>query len=85
MKTGLILYFVGSDIENCIDDAALQEQIPEWADRVEVISKTVGHFDIHDAWWALIARGMHRIICRIVEVTDSGSIRMVNRELRLCG
>jgi hypothetical protein len=81
VKTGLILYVVG----NSIDDATLKGQIPAWADRVEIVTQTSGHFDIHDAWWTLTARGMHRIICKIAEITDSGAIILTDRELRLCG
>ena len=85
MKTGLIIYGVGNDTENFIDDATLQGQIPAWADIVEIVARNNGHSDIHDAWWKLSARGMQRIICKIVELTDSKAIILTDRELRLCG
>ena len=71
MKTGLIIYVVGNDTANFINDVTLQGQIPAWADIVEIVAQNNGHYDIHDAWWKLIARGMQRIICKIAEITDS--------------
>jgi len=56
MKTGLIIYVVGNDTANFIDEANLQGQIPAWADIVEIVAQNNGHYDIHDAWWKLIAR-----------------------------
>ena len=50
MKTGLIIYVVGNDTENFIDDATLQGQIPAWADIVEIVAQNNGHSDIHGAW-----------------------------------
>ncbi len=84
MKTGLIVYIVGNDAEKDLDNA-IPDQMSDLADRVEIVSENSGHFDIHDAWWALTARGMHRIVCRIAELTDSGAVRLTARELRLCG
>ena len=74
MKTGLIIYVVGNDTANFINDVTLQGQIPAWADIVEIVAQNNGHYDIHDAWWKLIARGIQRIICKIAEITDSGKI-----------
>ena len=85
MKTGLILYFVGNDAGKDLDGGAMLEQMSDLADRVEIVSGNSGHFDVHDAWWALTARGMHRIVCRIAELTDSGTVRLTAGELRLCG
>jgi hypothetical protein len=85
VKTGLIIYAVGNDTENLIDDATLQGEIPAWADIVEIVAPSNGHYDIHDAWWKLITRGMQRIICKMAEINDSGNIILTERELRLCG
>ena len=85
MKTGLIIYVVGNDTANFINDVTLQGSIPAWADIVEIVAQNNGHYDIHEAWWKLIARGMQRIICKIAEITDSGKIILTQRELRLCG
>ena len=84
MKTGLIVYIVGNDAEKDLDNA-IPDQMSDLADRVEFVSENSGHFDVHDAWWALTARGMHRIVCRIAELTDSGTVRLTAGELRLCG
>jgi hypothetical protein len=85
VKTGLILYITGDDRRCPTDKTVLLRQMPGWVDRVEVVSKHNGFFEISDAWWALTARGMHRIICRIGEIGPSGNIRMTGRELRLHG
>lgn len=85
MKTGLIIYVVGNDSENLIDKAKLQGQIPAWADIVEIVAQNNGHYDIHDAWWKLIARGMQRIICKIAEISVSGKTILTERELRFSG
>jgi len=49
MKTGLIIYGIGNDSENFIDDAILRLQIPIWADIIEIVNQNNGHLDIHDA------------------------------------
>lgn len=85
MKTGVILYITGDhsgcDMETIIE--AGRERFS--ADRVEIISASWGHCDIDYAWWALIVRGMHRVICSIVEVNDGGLARFSDRSLQLCG
>ena len=85
MKTGLILYITGDDRGFPADKTALLGQLPGWVNRLEVVSKNHGFFEISDAWWALTARGMHRVICRIGQVSRSGAVRLTDRELRLCG
>ena len=55
------------------------------ADRVEVVSYTTGHFDVMDAWWLLITKGMKKIVCMFAEVTNNSELRLTGRELRLCG
>ena len=55
------------------------------ADRLEIITRTSGQFDIHDAWWHLVAKGMKRVLCLIAEVDDDGKLRLTGRQLRLCG
>ena len=72
MKTGLIIYVVGNDAANFINDVTLQGQIPAWADIVEIAIQNNGHYDIHDAWLKLMARGMQRIICKSeIEALDA--------------
>jgi hypothetical protein len=86
MKTGLIVYIVGSDPwEVDMDCAAEVKKLGIDADMVEVISPTSGHFDIPDAWRDLTVRGMQRIECMIAEYTQAGGLKLQDRRLRLCG
>ena len=86
MKTGVILYLVG---DNPMGESAdvgkeIKKLAPE-TERVEVVAKDEGHFDISEAWWALTVKGMRRIICMVGEITETGTLQMKNRTLRLCG
>ncbi len=86
MKTGVIIYVVGDHGEEAgFDPAKAVKNLSITADRVEVISRESGHFDVMDAWWALTARGMSRIICMLGEFVGHSEIRLTGRELRLCG
>lgn len=86
MKTGVILYIVGG--EGPYDDFDTEEAVrslPIRADRVETVSSITGHFDVMDAWWLLMAKGMNLIVCMLAEVTNNSELRLTGRELRLCG
>ncbi len=85
MKTGAIVYVVGG--ENIGDEFNLEDarkSLNIEADRIEFVSPLIGHFDVMDAWWLLITKGMNRIICITAEVVGN-SLRTVGRELRLYG
>jgi hypothetical protein len=43
MKTGLIIYVVGNDTANVINDVTLQGLIPTRADIVEIVAQNNGH------------------------------------------
>lgn len=86
MKTGVIVYIAGGD--RMVDDFDIERAVQRLdleADGVEVVSPSVGHFDVMDAWWRLIVRGMKSIVCLMTEVTDNSDLRLTGRELRLCG
>ncbi len=86
MKTGIIVYIVGEEPKNYPSDPeAMVKTLKLDADRVEIASFSFGHFDIHDAWWSLTARGMGRIVCVLAEFTPYGTLQSKGRELRLCG
>jgi hypothetical protein len=85
MKTGIIVYVTGDDTQM---DAARQAQLVREsmdASRVEIISKNHGHNDVSDAWWSLMAKGMHRIICMTASCSGTGGLKFTDRQLRLCG
>jgi hypothetical protein len=86
VKTGLIVYVVGKEpadwnVES--ESTAIKQNIK--ADLVEIITVKTGHFDISDAWWSLLTRGMKRIVCRIGKFTAKGNLALTGNELHLCG
>ena len=86
MKTGIILYIVGDEpVTQTTNTEHLANQLALDAERIEVVSRNTGHFDVHDAWWSLIAKGMKRILCILAEYTRTGDLRLTGRSLRLCG
>jgi len=87
MKTGAIFYIVGGGgvIDKDFDMIAAVKRLPIKADRIEAVAPSTGHFDIMDAWWMLIIKGMDLIVCIHAEVLNSSKIRLMGMELRLCG
>jgi hypothetical protein len=86
MKTGIIVYVVGAEPESRIPNLkAAVKTLKLSADRVEIASRFFGHFDIHDAWWSLTAKGMEKIVCMLAEFAPHGTLQLNGRELRLCG
>ena len=86
MKTGVILYIVGG--EGPYDDMDMEEVVKRLdlkADRVEIVSANSNHFDVMDAWWLLMAKGMKRVVCMLAEVVNRSELKLTGRELRLCG
>jgi hypothetical protein len=87
MRTGAIIYVAGDEPEqgftqnpnDVVRDFGIE------ADRLEIVTRTSGHFDIHDAWWRLIVEGMQRVLCLIAEVDNNGALRLTGRQMRLCG
>lgn len=86
MKTGVILYISGAgEKEYDMDVTDLARGLHIDADRVEaVFNSSANIFDVMDAWWKLSAKGMCRIVCKFVKITED-SICLTGRELRLCG
>lgn len=86
MRTGVIVYVVGeTPVGENPDIGAEIERLHPGADRVEVVSRDAGHFDVADAWWSLTAKGMQRIFCMIGEMNSAGGLKLQERRLRLCG
>ena len=85
MKTGVVLYIIGSektnddfDFENAIEKLEIK------ADMIEVVSQKIGHFDVMDAWWLMLAKGMKRIVLSISEVNNS-ELNLLGKEIQLSG
>jgi hypothetical protein len=86
MKTGLIVYVVGTEPVDWDADYELRAiKQRSQADLVEIITVTSGHFDVSDAWWSLLTRGMKRIVCIIGEFMPNGNLTLKERKLCLCG
>ena len=86
MRTGVIVYVVGEyPIKEKADIRTAVRKLRPETDRVEVVSKDAGHFDVADAWWFLTVKGMQRIFCMIGEINASGGLQLKERGLRLCG
>jgi hypothetical protein len=85
MKTGLIVYVVGTEPADW-DAASEMKTIRQISrvDSVEIITAQWGHFDVLDAWWSLLTRGMKQVICMIGEFTPNGHLTLQGRKLCLC-
>jgi len=85
MKTGLIVYVVGTEPAdwNAASEMKNIRQISR-VDLVEIITAQWGHFDVLDAWWSLLTRGMKQVICMIGEFTPNGHLTLQGRKLCLC-
>lgn len=86
MKSGLIIYVVGKEPPNWDANSGgktIKQNLQ--ADLVEIITTQTGHFDVLDAWYFLLIRGMKQITCKIAEFTPNGMLALTGRELRLCG
>ena len=85
MKSGVIVYVIGEEPAGWdADSEQTSVRRRTKADRVEIITRNTGHFDVLDAWWSLLTRGMKRITCVIGEFTPSGRLMLTGRELGLC-
>ncbi len=86
MKSGLIIYVVGKEPPNWDANSGgktIKQNLQ--ADLVEIITTQTGHFDVLDAWYFLLIRGMKQITCMTAEFTPNGMLALTGRELRLCG
>jgi hypothetical protein len=69
MKTGTIIYIAGSEkIEEDFDVEQAIKKLNLTSDKVEVVSSKIGHFNIMDAWWLLMAN-----LCKEGEHLDDNS------------
>ncbi len=86
MKTGVIVYAAGEPPSDWTEESeqSVRDLFPEAA-AVEIITSMTGHFDLHDAWFQLVSKGMALIYCKMAVFDDAGHIRLMDRELRLCG
>jgi hypothetical protein len=85
MKTGIILYVTqGKERlldQNPSDVRAVRRQLD-----AEAVSVATSEDEIADAWWRMVARGMHRVGCVPVRFhAESGRLEPTGRFMRLSG
>ena len=86
MKTGVIVYVVGGErLYDNLDMEVIVKRLDLKADKVEIVSANSNHFDVMDAWWLLMAKGMKRVVCMLAEVVNNSELKLTGRELRLYG
>lgn len=82
MKTGMILYIAGKkESKEELGSKEFKNQLPA-ADlyRFAVTEQEVSYY-----WWELTAKGMHRILCKIVQFDEMENVQVSDNTLRLCG
>jgi len=86
MKSGVIIYVAGNAPQDWTEnDEAGVRNLESQADLIEIITTQTGHFDVLDAWRALLSKGMSRVTCKMAVFGESGEIEFTGRELRLYG
>ena len=86
MKTGFIIYAAGSPPPGWNEERekGIKKSLPG-ADAVEIITSETGHFDVLDAWYELVTKGISLIVCKLAVFSESGQMKLTGRDLRLCG
>ena len=86
MKSGVIIYVAGNAPEGWSEgDETRIRSTESQADLIEIITTKTGHFDVPDAWRALLSKGMSLVTCKMAVFSKSGEIEFTGKELRLCG
>jgi hypothetical protein len=86
LKRGVIIYVAGEAPESWNDDheRGVKELLPR-VDAIEIITNRTGHFDVMDAWWYLLSKGMTHIECWMAMFAEKVELRDTGRVLMLCG
>ena len=86
MKTGVIVYVTGNVPDKWDDDLGkIIQCLGIQVDRIEVVVSKFRSYDIHDAWWRLISKGVQSISCKLAVFDSSEGLKLTGKELRLCG
>ena len=86
MKSGVIIYVAGNAPQDWTEnDEAGVRNLESQADLIEIITTQTGHFDILDAWWDLLSKGMSLVTCKMAVFSESGEIVFTGKKLKLCG
>lgn len=86
MKRGMIIYAVGDPPPDWQEtDPGVAWDFDPKPDLVQIITRNSGHFEVHDAWFELVSKGMQLMVCKLAAFNELGHMVMTGRELRLCG
>ncbi len=86
MKTGVIIYVLGpGSLKKTIGIEAAESCLGLPVDGMEIVHSMDDNFDLMYAWWSLLVKGMHRIICITAEPVKNNELRLTGRQLRLFG
>lgn len=86
MKTGIIVYVVGSETRNdAFDDHQAARDLGVAADRITFVFSDEGEESLVLAWQDMTRRGMARIVCMVGELIQPTLVRLTGRELQLSG
>ncbi len=86
MKTGVIVYVHGK--VDKVNESLLKEQVkrlPMAVDGIRVVSPCSEYFDIMDAWWMFMTKGMNRVLCLGAEPSPDCGVKLNGRQMRLWG
>ncbi|MDM8536245.1 hypothetical protein QUF70_05780 [Desulfobacterales bacterium HSG17] len=85
MKTGIIVYVVGSNSSDSnFNEKLAVTNLGIKADQVEFVFSGEACFDIADAWYSMIRKGMGRVVCMAGELINSSYVKLTGREMQLC-
>lgn len=85
MKTGIIVYVVGNNSpDSSFDEKQAAASLGIKADQVEFVFSGEACFDIPDAWYSMIRKGMARVVCMAGELISSSCVKLTGREMQLC-
>ncbi len=86
MKTGTIVYISGKEPEHFNPDPrVLAENLGLNSDQTLIVSEKSGCYDLHEAWFSLAVKGMHKIVCYFACFNTRQEIYLTERSLRFCG
>jgi len=86
MKTGIIVYAAGKPPQDWNEECEQGvRDLLTGVDAVEIITSETGHFDVPDAWYTLVSKGISLVVCKLAVFNESGQMQLTGRELRLCG
>ncbi|GBC62550.1 hypothetical protein DENIS_3522 [Desulfonema ishimotonii] len=86
MKTGIIVYVVGSQFsDDTFDEKKAVRSLDVKADRVSFVFSGEKEDDLAYSWCDMTQKGMSRILCMTGVLTAPSMVRLVGHEMQLTG